>query len=119
MGPTALDLLRVELPGVLKYAILVVTTYLGSNLLVHAYQRVAHATLVRELWEGADTTSVDPVAPILRGSSAHGQGLDTGSPPESLGVERATGAPRWPRTGAGPPWPDQPRDAASRSSELR
>ncbi len=39
MGPIALALLRTDLPALLKYPILAVTTYIGSNLLVYVYTK--------------------------------------------------------------------------------
>jgi len=37
MGPIALALLQTDMPGILKYPILAITTYLASNLIVYAY----------------------------------------------------------------------------------
>ena len=41
MGLIALALLKVDLPGILKYPILTVTTYVACNLIVYAYKRIA------------------------------------------------------------------------------
>ena len=43
MGPIAMVLLRVDLPGIVKYPILTVTTYIASNLLVLMYGTASHA----------------------------------------------------------------------------
>ena len=37
MGPIALALLKTGIPAILKYPILALTTYAGSNLIVCAY----------------------------------------------------------------------------------
>jgi peptidoglycan/LPS O-acetylase OafA/YrhL len=37
MGPIALALLKVDLPGILKYPILTITTFAASNLIAYAY----------------------------------------------------------------------------------
>jgi hypothetical protein len=37
MGPIALILLNTDLPALLKYPILALTTYVGSNLLIYAW----------------------------------------------------------------------------------
>jgi fucose 4-O-acetylase-like acetyltransferase len=39
MGPIALVLLNTDIPALLKYPILALTTYVGSNLLVYAYAK--------------------------------------------------------------------------------
>ena len=39
MGPIALGLLKTDIPALLKYPILALTTYVGSNLLVYAYTK--------------------------------------------------------------------------------
>ena len=39
LGPIALLLLDTEMPALLKYPILIVTTWVGSNLIVFAYKR--------------------------------------------------------------------------------
>jgi len=40
MGPIALVLLNLDIPGLLKYPILTVTTYVGCNLLVYVYTKI-------------------------------------------------------------------------------
>ena len=39
MGPIALVLLNTDLPALLKYPILALTTYAGSNLITYAYAK--------------------------------------------------------------------------------
>lgn len=48
LGTVALGLLRLDLPGLLKYLLLVVATYLGSNLLVFAYAKAAERWIAKE-----------------------------------------------------------------------
>ena len=40
MGPIALALLKTDIPGILKYPILALTTYAGSNLIVYTYNNL-------------------------------------------------------------------------------
>ena len=40
MGPIALALLKVDLPGILKYPILTITTFAASNLIAYAYANI-------------------------------------------------------------------------------
>jgi hypothetical protein len=47
MGPIALLLLRTDMPALLKYPILALTTYLASNLLVYSYTRTVECLVVR------------------------------------------------------------------------
>lgn len=37
LGPTAVVLLKIDIPGILKYPILTITTYAASNLIAYAY----------------------------------------------------------------------------------
>jgi len=39
LGPIALGLLKTDLPALLKYPLLTLTTYVGSNLLAYAYSK--------------------------------------------------------------------------------
>ena len=41
MAPIALALLKTDIPAILKYPILALTTYAASNLIVYAYTRTA------------------------------------------------------------------------------
>jgi hypothetical protein len=60
MGPIALVLLHTHMPALVKYPILALTTYVGSNLLVYAYTKTVK--LVRNstggLQAGSGTHSV-------------------------------------------------------------
>jgi len=47
MGPIALVLLKLDIPGLLKYPILTVTTYVGCNLIVYAYANIKESWKLR------------------------------------------------------------------------
>ena len=42
MGLIALALLRIDLPGILKYPILTITTYAACNLIAYAYVKTVN-----------------------------------------------------------------------------
>lgn len=48
LGPIALALLHLDIPALLKYPILILTTYVGSNLLALAYTSIRTRMILRE-----------------------------------------------------------------------
>jgi peptidoglycan/LPS O-acetylase OafA/YrhL len=47
MGPIALVLLNTDIPALLKYPLLALTTYVGSNLLVYVYSKMVESLTAR------------------------------------------------------------------------
>ena len=57
MGPIAWVLLHTELPALLKYPILALTTYVASNLLVYAYSKMVERLTTKPLTVHASSSS--------------------------------------------------------------
>lgn len=58
LGAFALAMLQTDLPGILKYPVLTIATWLGSNLVVYAYKRMVKARLVRTARTAVDLGSL-------------------------------------------------------------